>query len=205
MMYNPDKHHRRSIRLKGYDYTQPGAYFITACTHRWGTIFGEIIDGKMRLNPLGRVVQAEWLKTAQIRSNVQVDEFIVMPNHVHGIIMIMDSGDTARSIPTAIADTAHRIPTVEQFGKPVSGSLPTIVRAFKSAATRRINILRSTPGRTVWQRKYYEHIVRSERSLNRIREYIHYNPQRWHLDRYHPADSESLEQPKSGRIFSWTN
>ncbi len=189
MMYNPDQHHRRSIRLKGYDYTQPGAYFVTVCTHRWIPIFGEIIAGEMKTNPSSLVVKKEWLRAAQIRSSVQLDEFIVMPNHVHGIIMIMDGMDTAK---TNGRDTARRIPTVERFGKPVSGSLPTIVRAFKSAVTKRINILRSTPGRPVWQGNYFEHIIRNERSLNRIREYIHYNPQRVHSDQYHPAEIEAL-------------
>ncbi len=80
----------------------------------------------------------------------------------------------------------HRAPTTERFGKPVSGSLPTIVRAFKRAATKRINHLRGTPGLPVWQRNYYEHIIRDDAGLNRIREYIVYNPQRWHLDQYNP-------------------
>ena len=82
--------------------------------------------------------------------------------------------------------TMHRAPTVERFGKPVSGSLPTILRAFKAAVTRRINRKHCTPGQPVWQRNYYEHIIRNDYSLNRIREYIYYNPQRWHLDRYNP-------------------
>ncbi len=185
MMYNPDQHHRRSIRLKGYDYTQPGAYFVTICTHQWVAMFGEIIDGEMKVNPMGRVVKEEWLKTTQIRSNVQLDEFIVMPNHVHGIIMIIDGRDTVR-----------RIPAAEQFSNPVSGSLPTIVRAFKSAVTRRINILRCAPGRSIWQSNYFEHIIRDDNALNRIREYIHYNPQRWCLDKYNPAKVEALGQPQ---------
>ncbi len=200
MMYNPDQHHRRSIRLKGYDYTQPGAYFVTICTHQQVDTFGELIGGEMKVNPSGRAVQEEWLKTAEIRSNVQLDEFVVMPNHVHGIIMILNRRDTARHIPAA-----RSIPTVEKFSEPVSGSLPTIVRAFKSAVTKRINILRSTPGGLVWQQNYYEHIIRNDRSLNRIREYIHYNPHREHLGQYHPAEIEAIERQKSDHMFSWAN
>jgi len=184
MRYDPEKHHRRSVRLKGYDYTQPGAYFITICTHNRQCLFGKVEDGKMRLNMFGEIVWAEWFRTAQIRPYVQLNEseFVVMPNHVHGIIWIVNS-------PTHDADTVgarrRRAPTmVEQFGKPVPGSLPTLVRAFKSAVTRRINQMRNTPGVPVWQRNYYEHIIRTERALNVIRRYIVENPLRWHLDRY---------------------
>ncbi len=86
------KHHRRSIRLKGYDYTQAGAYFVTICTVQREEIFGEVVNGEMRLNPLGEIVREEWLKTAEIRSNVELheDEFVIMPNHVHGIVWIVE-------------------------------------------------------------------------------------------------------------------
>ena len=130
----------------------------------------------MVLNPLGQAIQEEWLRTVIIRPYVELDEYIVMPNHVHGIIMVKEHG----------RGTMHRAPTIERFGKPVSGSLPTIVRGFKSASTKRINRLRGTPGQHVWQRNYYEHIIRDERSLNRIRQYIFNNPQQWHVDRYNP-------------------
>ena len=176
MSYNPEIHHRRSIRLKGYDYTQPGAYFVTICTHQQACLFGEVSGESIALNPLGQVVEDEWLRTTTVRPNVVLDKFVIMPNHVHGIIMIAKHG----------RGTMHRAPTTERFGKPVSGSLPTIVRAFKRAATKRINHLRGTPGLPVWQRNYYEHIIRDDAGLNRIREYIVYNPQRWHLDRYNP-------------------
>jgi len=149
---------------------------VTICTHQQVCLFGEVSGDSVALNPLGRVVEEEWLKTAIIRPDVVLDEYVVMPNHVHGIIMITKHG----------RGTMHRAPTTERFGKPVLGSLPTIVRAFKRAATKRINHLRGTPGLPVWQRNYYEHIIRDDAGLNRIREYIVYNPQRWHLDRYNP-------------------
>ena len=86
--YDPDKHHRRSIRLKGYDYTQAGAYFVTVVTHRREPFFGDVVNGEMVLNEYGRVVEAEWLRTAEVRPNVELDAFVVMPNHVHGIVII---------------------------------------------------------------------------------------------------------------------
>ena len=178
------RHRRRSIRLKAYDYTQPGAYFVTLCTHRHVPLFSRVVDGDMVLTPFGEIVREEWFKTACVRPYgvLHEDEFVVMPNHIHGILWIVDVGARRRRAPT----------THEQFGHPVSGSLPTIIRAFKSAATRRINALRGTPGARVWQRNYYEHIIRNERALDAIRRYIVYNPARWCLDRYNPHASPSV-------------
>ncbi len=92
MICDPEKHHRRSIRLKGYDYAQPGAYFVTICTRNWVRLFGEVAAGSIVLNPMGQVVEEEWLRTAEIRPNVELDAFVIMPNHVHGIVMIIDHG-----------------------------------------------------------------------------------------------------------------
>ena len=112
-----------------------------------------------------------------------------MPNHFHGIIWIVDDGGrgTARRAPTRRAPTDHA-PIHEQFGKPVAGSIPTIVRAFKSAVTRHINIARNTPGVPVWQRNYYEHIIRNEKSYLKIAQYIRNNPTQWELDNLYPGD-----------------
>jgi REP element-mobilizing transposase RayT len=183
MKYDPVKHHRRSIRLKGYDYSQAGAYFITICTKDRACLFGEMVDGEMRLNPWGEIVREEWFKTAQLRLYVRLHdtEFVVMPNHVHGIIWIVDDN--------VVGARRRRAPTdapLERFGAPVSGSIPTIVRAFKSATTKRLNALRGTPGGQIWQRNYYEHIIRDDESLNRIREYIANNPSQWAADRENP-------------------
>jgi len=179
--YDPDRHHRRSIRLKGYDYTQPGAYFITICTYRRVCLFGQVIEGKMQWNGFGQIARDEWLRTAEIRPNVELDAFVVMPNHIHGIVIISDN---RRGTTQNGRGTLQRAPTVERFGKPTSDSIPTIVRLFKSAVTKRINHQRGTRGMPVWQRNYYEHIIRTERALNAIRRYIVNNPARWHLDRY---------------------
>jgi REP element-mobilizing transposase RayT len=192
MPFDPETHHRRSIRIAGYDYTQCGAYFVTICSHGREELFGEVIDGHMQVNAFGCIVAREWLRTAEIRQYVQLhtDEFVVMPNHVHGIIWIVDDADDAgtRSDTGAryhVGARRRRAPTTqttEHFGKPVSGSIPTIIRAFKSATTKRINTMRGTPSAPVWQRNYYEHIIRTEDTLDTIRAYIQTNPQSWAQD-----------------------
>ena len=177
--YNPEIHHRKSIRLKNHDYSQPGAYFVTICTYNHKCIFGYISKGEMKLNDFGKIVETEWLKTAQIRANVELDEYIIMPNHLHGIIIIVDN----------CRGTTHRAPTIqahESFGKPVSGSIPTIIRGFKSTVTKQINQLRNTLGLPVWQRNYFEHVIRNEKSLHQIRYYIVNNPLQWELDNENP-------------------
>lgn len=172
------KLNRKSIRLKEYDYSQKGAYFVTICVQNRECLFGDIIDGKMVLNKYGEIAKNEWLKTAEIRENIHLDTFVVMPNHIHGIVVINGRG------------TARRAPTYEQFGKPTIGSIPTIVRSFKSACTNGINKYRKIPGATVWQRNYYEHIIRGEKDYNRIYEYMQNNPLKWELDSLHPMNEE---------------
>lgn len=159
-----------------YDYTQAGAYFVTICTHNKKCIFGNMVNGEMRLSNYGKIVKDEWLKTGVIRSNVELDVFVIMPNHIHGIIMLTNDG----------RGTLQRAPTTEQFGKPVSNSIPTIIRLFKSTTTKQINKIRNTPQIPIWQRNYYEHIVRNEDKLNLIREYITNNPLQWQFDRENP-------------------
>jgi REP element-mobilizing transposase RayT len=184
MTYDPQRHHRRSIRLKGYDYTQPGAYFVTICTRNRECLFGGIVDGKMRLNPLGDIVAACWHDLPNHYPHVQLDAFVIMPNHVHGIIVLLDPGDVGAGLGPA--PTTGGVPTSHPKTHRGHG-LPEIVRAFKSFSARRINEYRRTPGTPVWQRNYYEHIIRNERSLGRIREYIVNNPLQWELDRENPA------------------
>ena len=204
MSYDPDRHHRRSIRLKGYDYSRPGIYLVTICTQGRECLFGQIVDGEMQLNHAGRIAQDEWLRSAELRPRVTLDAFVVMPNHIHGIIILTDRRrGTLQRAPAERAPTertpTERAPTVERFGKPTSDSIPTIVRLFKSAATKRINEMRRTPGVPVWQRNYYEHIVRTDASLQRIRAYIGSNPERWALDRENPGrtGNESIESTES--------
>ena len=189
MPYASQSHHRRSIRLKEYDYTQPGAYFVTMVTWQREELFGQVVDGEMRLNDFGRIAREEWLKTEALRPNVILhdDEFVVMPNHVHGIIWIVEDvgvGARRRRAPTNAAPPPE---TVERFGKPVSASIPTILRAYKSAVTYRINALRDTPGAPLWQRNYYEHIVRDDKEFWATVNYIRDNPPNWQEDQENPA------------------
>ncbi|MEJ5342476.1 MAG: transposase [Thermogutta sp.] len=198
MRFDPERHHRRSIRLRGYDYTQPGAYFVTVCTQGRASLFGEVADGEMRLNEVGRIVQRCWEAIPEHFPHIELGAFVVMPNHVHGILVITgaphDLVGSRHAVPlqndvpppnnALISNNA--VPLQERLGKPVAGSIPTIVRSFKSAVTREVNALRGTPGAPVWQRNYYEHIIWNEESLQRIREYIWTNPLGWHLDRENP-------------------
>ncbi len=177
-----DKHHRRSTRLKGYDYSQPGAYFITICTYNKENIFGEVIDGDIHLNEFGKIVESEWLRTFDMRKNLKSDEYVIMPNHFHGIIIISDG-----------RGTLQRAPTSEKFGKPVSNSIPTIIRLFKSVTTKQINQIRKTHGIGLWQRNYHEHVIRNEDELNQVREYIINNPLQWQFDRENPNCRVTLQ------------
>jgi REP element-mobilizing transposase RayT len=167
---------RRSIRLKEYDYSQSGAYFVTICTHNKECLFGEIVDGKMILNDAGKIVQTVWYEISEHVDHVELDQFVIMPNHIHGIIVLHDG----------CRDTACCAPTVERFGKLITGSLPTIIRSFKSAITKRINELHETPGQKIWQRNYYERVIRNENELNQVRQYIVDNPAKWDSDEENP-------------------
>lgn len=173
MPYNPDIHHRRSIRLKEYDYTQAGAYFVTIVTHLREPLFGKVVNGEMKLNALGEIAKREWFKTAELRPYIELydDEFMVMPNHVHGIIWIR--AEQRVGAVGAERRSARTIPHVD------AGSLGAVVRAYKSAVTYAINAARQTRGMVVWQRNYYEHVVRNDAGLDRIRKYIAANPLKW--------------------------
>ncbi|WP_169239716.1 transposase [Candidatus Roseilinea sp. NK_OTU-006] len=171
MKYDPQKHHRRSIRLKGYDYSQAGAYFVNIVTQARACLFGDVVAGEMRLNDFGQVVHGVWNNLPNHYAGVELDAFVVMPNHVHGIVVIVGAGFK----PAPTTTTA-----------PTQHGLPEIIRGFKTFSARRINELRGTPGVPVWQRNYYEHIIRDDESLNRIREYIANNPSQWAADRENP-------------------
>ena len=179
---------RRSIRLKDFDYSQVGAYFVTICTYDRECLFGQIVDEKMRSNEFGRLVAEEWSRSGKIRHEMDMDEFIVMPNHVHGIIKIMGSEKGVGNQRHVGATGRSPLPA-----GPAPNSIGAFVAGFKSIATKRINDMRGTPRVPIWQRNYYEHVIRDEKSLNRIREYILTNPERWESDKENPlkyADDE---------------
>jgi len=178
MIFNPEIHRRRSIRMKDYDYSQAGAYFVTICTWNKKCIFGEVENAEIRMNECGQVVRNEWLHTENIRSNVELDAFIVMPNHVHGILIIVDDG---RGVLQYASTKKHG------FSSP-SQTLGSIIRGLKSSVTKIINQIRNSHGVPVWQRNYYEHVVRNEPELNKIREYIINNPLNWKTDENYRAD-----------------
>ncbi len=166
---------RRSIRLPGYDYGQAGVYFVTICAFQQATLFGEITDGAMALNELGKIVSAEWQHVSTVRRNVKLDQFVVMPNHIHGLVIIESciNGDNSRNT------TGNR---TMRAGTLQSGSLGAIVGQFKLAVNRQARRLNLYPAHRIWQRNYHEHIVRDETSLNEIRRYILENPARWNDD-----------------------
>jgi REP element-mobilizing transposase RayT len=168
MKYNPNIHHRRSIRLKGYDYCRKGLYFITVCVQNRVCLFGEISNGKMILNEYGKIVQMVWNELPQHYANVQLGEFVVMPNHIHGIIIITDAVSIGAGLKPA----------------PIHG-LPEIVRALKTFSARQINKMRDTVGERLWQRNYYEHIIRNAAAHRRIATYILNNPANWSNDKFY--------------------
>ena len=261
--YDPDVHRRRSIRLKNYDYSQKGLYFITICTHGQQCLFGNIDraypvgagskparteitrrnpiqtePAGMRLNDFGRIVQYTWFDLVNHVDNIKLHEFIVMPNHVHGIIEIVTKSVGAGSKPTPVCqppghnyengkeikskrelnleepglqtwaglepaptklvrtEAAHTEFTPIRLGDSLHAQSKTnhriktkplseIVRQLKTFSARRVNQLRKTPGNPVWQRNYYEHVIRNETAYCKISEYILNNPRSWPEDRYY--------------------
>lgn len=195
MTFNPQIHHRRSIRLKGYDYSKTGLYFITLCVEDKQHLFGDIIDAKMILNQLGQIANDEWINTSDIRDNISLHEFIIMPNHFHCIIEInFKKGENDQSIGAL---------------KSPSQTIGSIIRGYKIATTKKIkDFLKEENIRTgelqfapisqsisselqfaptnskIWQRNYYENIIRDEKAYQNISNYIKNNPAKWHEDKF---------------------
>jgi putative transposase len=240
MKYNSSKHHRQSIRLKGYDYSANGMYFITICAYQRNCLFGEIANGVMRHNEYGQIVTEEWLKSAEIRQEIELGEWVVMPNHIHGIVII-DRPKPVNSVgaqglaplqdasprpispqnsplqPPSSKDVPPRPISLQNVSpqpaspqdvspQPISlqdvlphstssyqgvasrkpKSLSTFIAGFKMAVTKKINLARNAPSPPVWQRNYYEHIIRSEAAFQTILRYIRENPKTWDSDQLHP-------------------
>ena len=161
---------RKSIRLRGYDYSLPGAYFVTIVTQGRIPRFGEVLDGEMLLSPTGLWIADGWEWLARQYPYVALDEYVVMPNHLHGVIVIADQPRRggSRTAPT----------TRKPLGR--------LIGAFKTVTTKRINLAEGTPGQMVWQRNYYERVIRSADEMDRIRQYIVENPLSWETDRENP-------------------
>jgi REP element-mobilizing transposase RayT len=198
MPYDPFKHHRRSIRLKDYDYAQAGAYFVTIVIRDPELSLGNIVDGEMRLNEFGAIVQSCWDDLPAHYPHVEMDAFVVMPNHVHGVVVINEPDERrgAVSAPgddvvinpdgTTTANVGGETPPLPNAAS-YQPTLGQIVGYFKYQSTKRINELRGTQGTTIWQRNYFEHIIRNEKDLAHIRQYIDDNPANWVRDDENPA------------------
>jgi len=176
MPYDPNHHHRHSTRLKGYDYAQEGAYFITICTHGKQWLFGEIQNDVMMLNEYGQIATACWLAIPDHFPNIELDAFVIMPNHMHGIVVINDIHTDVGAQYIAPSTEKHAIPL------PKAGSLSVAIRSYKAAVTRQINNLYHVAGEHLWQRNFHDHIIRNEMGLNYLRAYVINNPVAWTKD-----------------------
>jgi REP element-mobilizing transposase RayT len=166
-------HHRHTLRWERWDYRDLGVYFVTITTVARVPLFGVMVDGTVRLSRFGEIARDEWLRAGALRSGAELDLFVVMPNHLHGLVTLLPD-EPLTDLPRGAPRLAAR-------------SLGAFVGGFKSAASRRINDVRRTPGRQVWQRNYYDRIIRSEDELDQVRAYIHENPERWPQDPENPA------------------
>jgi len=202
-------HHRRSIRLRGYDYSQAGAYFVTICAQDRACVFGDVKDGKMRLNDAGRMVEKWWVELNHKFPAVQTDEYIVMPNHFHGIVVIQPVGADLCVRP----DNKHGemgAHDADIMGAHTGAPLQIIIQWFKTMTTneyiRKVKQSDWSPFRgRLWQRNYYEHIIRNDDELNHIREYIINNPLQWALDRENPDTPQTVGAAPRGRPISGQN
>ena len=192
-VYDPEIHHRRSMRLKGYDYSQAGAYLVTVVAHGRMTHFGDVVKGRMQLNPAGEMVQRIWMEMPNRFPPIIMDEFIAMPNHVHGIIILAGAGIAGAPTPNDRSDIGTRKNATTGVASTSDGRtrLGDVVGAFKSLTTleytRGVRDKNWPPfqGR-LWQRNFYEHIVRTDVSLQQYRKYIVDNPVQWPFDRENP-------------------
>lgn len=182
MRYDPDQHHRHSIRLRGYDYRRGGPYFVTVCAFQRECLFGEVTEGRVCLTDIGRIVQECWAAIPEHFPFMTPDLSILMPNHLHGVLF----RESADDIPAGAV-------AIRPAGT-TAGSLGAVIQNFKATSTRRVNAERGTPGYHLWQRNYHERIIRDEEELNRIREYILANPGRWAEDRENPSNILAPEQ-----------
>ena len=203
MAYNPNIHHRRSIRLKGYDYSQAGAYFITICCKDRKCRFGKIVVGAsvMELNECGQIAYDEWLKLSERFSNFELDVFQIMPNHMHGIIVLNDivgatlavaqnavvQNAVAQNVPNGIIALNDVGATARVAPTTTNATIGDIVGAYKSLVANGCLDIYKTKNETMgklWQRNYYEHIIRNEQSYQTISDYIINNPAKWKDDKF---------------------
>ena len=194
-----DKHHRRSIRLPNYDYSQPGAYYVTIVTWHREFLFGEVVDGQMRLNKAGEIVQWEWLELPKRLHFIVLGAFVVMPNHFHGILIFHANAGATRQELIKEHSGNVSFPHVATEGidgsplprGPEPASLGAIIGQFKSRVTKRLWKISSLKGTPIWQRNYYEHIIRNAQDLQNKTNYIEANPMLWDEDDENPINAKS--------------
>ena len=197
MKFDPEKHHRRSIRLKGYDYSQSGYYYVTISSQNRECFFGEIIDSEIFLNKCGKMIENVWKEIPMFYRGSMIDEYIVMPNHIHGIIGI-DVGVDPCIFPdnrVNVNNENNRINGQVRGPAPTSLliSLPEIIKRFKTLTTKKYiygvrNHFWDSFNKRLWQRNYYEHIIRGKEELDNIRKYIRNNPHKWFEDENNPVN-----------------
>jgi putative transposase len=168
---------RNSLRQPNFDYTHAGAYFVTICAHRGRSVFGHVVDQEMMLNRLGQIAATRWDEFATRHPEVEVDLFVVMPNHVHVLLWLRRD---AASVGQPGAGKERK------FGDAIAGSLSTLIGVYKGAVTQKAKQEKLIPGPPLWQRNFYDRIVCHEQELQHIRHYIENNPARWIEDQFHP-------------------
>ncbi|MCH7681286.1 transposase [candidate division KSB1 bacterium] len=177
------KPHRKSIRLKNYDYSQNGYYFVTICTKNREEYFGQINDDEMILSQYGKIAKQSWLEIPEHFEDIRVDEHVIMPNHIHGIVIIESDDEPVGN------RHACSLPEERQYQK-----LPIVIGSYKSSVTRKSNQIHDK-FHFKWQKSYYDHIIRNDKSLDRIRHYIHYNALKWEYDQEN-KNAISFEEKK---------
>ncbi len=175
----------KSIRLQGYDYANRGEYFVTICPRKRMCLLGDIVEGEMRLSEMGRIVDACWREIPSHFENTRVDVFQIMPNHVHGIVELLEKPKQQN-----LVGARHAVPVQkfdgEKFGKPRPGSLSTIIRSFKAAVTKEVHKLNLFLEESIWQSRFYDHIIRNDKDYFFVEQYIKLNPLLWYLDTDNP-------------------
>lgn len=198
MSYDPEKHHRCSIRLKGYDYSQAGAYFVTVCAKDHACLFGDVEQGEMILSDAGNMIKTWWLSIPDKYRHVELDECMIMPNHFHGIIGIIKNVGADQCVcPDVYLCNDPYVPEnsneTRKKGEHIGSPLPRIIQWFKTMTTnayiKKVHEQLWPPfNGKLWQRNYYEHIIRDEKELCAIREYIQNNPFKWDMDENNPVN-----------------
>jgi putative transposase len=194
MRFNPDIHHRRTIRLQKYDYSSGGAYFVTICVQQRECLFGENSVGQMILNGAGKMVNEIWEALPERFQVVQLDQHVVMPNHFHGVVMLNHGRGESCIRPDVAGDTNDQVNHIDRPSGTIENSLGRVMQAFKSMTTNayvkgvNLNGWPPFPGR-LWQRNYFEHVILNEDDLANIRRYIADNPVKWGLDENNPVNA----------------